>query len=222
MTGFLMPRFSRAIPPGNDRIMSEQAFQEACDAALLNKDDPVYVVVHDLREQVQHLTLLVLQLREGNLHTTQQLNTTLERLRKQDESRIRSAQTEIDRIVTRRMNSFVGTGPFGGGLSDWLLRAFLAGVACFFLISVGTVIERNRGWLQTEWGFPLLLRDITDVARDITNDQGDVDVWGEILEENRGHMAAILRQCGETTQTAAHGETSCTVRLRRSQGQRAE
>jgi len=183
-------------------------------------DDPLYLLLVEIRRDVAQLTLLVNQVRDENVDVETRIQKMLLQLRAQDAARIRGYEAEIDRIVTKRVSSLPGGGYTAGSLPDRLFIVVIIIAYCVATFVGGMAFDTYRSRLQTALGYPLLLRDVTDAATDITTQQGDVDAWTEILEDNRGRMASVMRECERTTQTTTRDKTYCTVHLLRNPGRR--
>ncbi|BCI68799.1 hypothetical protein [Acetobacter aceti] len=198
-------------PRGNPP--DEDAFEKACRDANVTRDDPIYFILREMRAEVANLNVMLHAIQSRNADLESRLLAVLQQVRTQDQTRIQKSRSEIERIVTHKMATFPMRGFFGSPRADagFCLLA-LVGLT-FIAMLLGGQIERYRGFEQAAFGHPLLLRDMGDVMTDLAQNEVDATLWASLMEVSRGHMAEVVRECKETTQTDSQG-TSCTVHLR--------
>ena len=191
----------------------EDAFEKACRDANVTRDDPLHFILREMRAEVANLSLMLHAIQARNADLEGRLSAVLQQVRQQDQTRIQRSRSEIERIVTHKMATFPMRGFFGSPRADagFCLLA-LVGLT-FIAMLLGGQIERYRGFEQAAFGHPLLLRDMGDVMTDLAQNEVDATLWASLMEVSRGHMAEVVRECKETTQTDSQG-MSCTVHLR--------
>lgn len=199
-----------AALPSSPQKSAEDLFNEACRDANLPPEDPLYIILKEMRGQVATLSMMVQETRDRNHLLETRLAVVLEQARRQDEMRVNRNRSEIERLISRRITSFFMRGSFGKSIGDALFSFLILLAVAGLVFVLGTFSERQRGLVQTAYEHPLFLRDINDIAVDVAQNEQDVKNWATILETSRGHTQDMMRECRETTQETKEGVT-CTV-----------
>lgn len=198
-----------ALPPLRQKS-AEDLFDEACREANLPPKDPLYIILQEVRGQVATLSVMVQTTRDRNHLLETRLAVVLEQARRQDEMRVNRNRSEIERLISQRMTGFSIRGFLGNSMGDALFSFLLLLAVAGLVFVLGTLSERQRGLVQTAYEHPLFLRDINDIAVDVSQNEQDVKNWATILEMSRGHTQDMMRECRETAQETKEG-VRCTV-----------
>ncbi|KXV58182.1 hypothetical protein AD948_11975 [Acetobacter senegalensis] len=198
-----------ALPPLRQKS-AEDLFDEACREANLPPKDPLHIILQEVRGQVATLSVMVQATRDRNQLLETRLAVVLEQARRQDELRVNRNRSEIERLISQRMTGFSIRGFFGNSMGDALFSFLLLLAVAGLVFVLGTLSERQRGLVQTAYEHPLFLRDINDIAVDVSQNERDVKNWATILEMSRGHTQDMMRECRETAQETKEG-VRCTV-----------
>lgn len=110
-----------AALPSPQQKSAEDLFNEACRDANLPPEDPLYIILKEMRGQVATLSMMVQETRDRNHLLETRLAVVLEQARRQDEMRVNRNRSEIERLISRRITSFFMRGSFGKSIGDALL-----------------------------------------------------------------------------------------------------